>query len=185
MAVIDPTRTWQPLEKRLAATTNERHRVVLSTVIEHMKAETVPDLGRLMATLAPAPEYHFWSSGTEDIGPKTKPGVRRYYEAFVAGRTNILEFEITRLVVDDHCLVTEGFLKQIYPGAAAAAIGVPVDDETGDYLVVFRPLLLWPIDANGLVLGEDSYCPGVVSVTKLSREQLPQAYIDLVHATAR
>lgn len=56
MAVIDPTRTWQPLEKRLAATTNERHRVVLSTVIEHMKAEAVPDLGRLMATLAPAPE---------------------------------------------------------------------------------------------------------------------------------
>ncbi|WP_280833639.1 nuclear transport factor 2 family protein [Mycolicibacterium frederiksbergense] len=184
MAVIDPTRTWQPLEQRLAQTTDERHRLVLSTVIEHMKAEAEPNMERLMATVSPEAEYHFWASGTEDIGPKTKPGVQAYYEAFVAGGSNVLEFEITRLVVDDHCLVTEGFLKQIYPGAVAAAIGVPVDDEAGDYLVVFRQLLLWPIDENGLVLGEDSYNPGVVSVTKLSREDLPQAYIDLKHATA-
>lgn len=182
MAVIDPNRTWQPLEKRLADTTNERHRVVLTSVIEHMKAEAVPDLDRLMATLAPTPDYHFWASGTDDFGPKTTGGVRTYYADFVASKTNVLEFEVTRLVVDDHCLVTEGLLKQIYPGAAAAAIGIPVDDESADYLVVFRQLLLWPIDENGLVLGEDSYCPGVVSVTKLSREELPQAYIDLVHA---
>src|SRR5262245_17673003 len=182
MAVIDPTRTRQPLEKRLADTTNQRHRAVLSTVIEHMKAEAAPDLDRLMATVAPAPDYHFWSSGTDDFGPKGADGVRTYYADFVASRTNVLEFEVTRLVVDDHCVVTEGLLKQIYPGVAAAAIGVPVDDESADYLVVFRQLLLWPIDEDGLVLGEDSYCPGVVSVTKLSLEDLPEAYLDLVHA---
>lgn len=53
MAIIDQTRTWEPLEKRLAQTTNERHRLVLSTVIEHMKAEAVPDMDRLMATISP------------------------------------------------------------------------------------------------------------------------------------
>jgi len=56
MAVIDPTRTWQPLEKRLADTTDERKRVVLNAVIEHMKTEAAPDFGRLMATLSPNPD---------------------------------------------------------------------------------------------------------------------------------
>jgi hypothetical protein len=183
MAVIDPTRTWQPLEKRLAETTNERHRAVLNAVIEHMKAEAAPDLDRLMATLSPSPDYHFW--GAEgDFGPKTTEGVRTYYSDFVATRTNVLEFEVQRLIVDDHCLVTEGLLKQIYPGAEAQRIGIPVDDVDGDYLVVFRQLLLWPIDENGLIEGEDSYNPGVVSITRLSRDELPQAYIDLVHASA-
>jgi hypothetical protein len=184
MPIIDPSRTWEPLEKRLAVTTNERHRLVLSTVIEHMKAEAVPDMDRLMSTVAPDPDYHFWLDGQQDFGPKTKDGVKAYYTAFVESRTNILEFEVVRLIVDDHCLVTEGFLKQIYPGAEAIKIGIPVDDETADYLVVFRQLLLWPVDENGLILGEDSYNPGVVSVTTLSREDLPQAYLDLVHASA-
>ena len=184
MAIIDQTRTWAPLEERLAQTTNERHRLVLSTVIEHMKAEAVPDMARLMATISPEPDYHFWQDGQHDFGPKTKPGVQAYYTAFVESRTNFLEFDVKRLIVDDHCLVTEGFLKQIYPGAEAIKIGIPVDDEAADYLVVFRQLLLWPIDENGLVLGEDSYCPGVVSVTKLDRDDLPQAYIDRVHVPA-
>lgn len=182
MAIIDPTQTWKPVEKRLAETTNERHRVVLSAVLEHMHAEAAPDLDRLMATLSPEPDYHFWNDG-QDVGPKTTDGVRAYYSAFVESQANVLEFEIQRLVVDDHCLVTEGFLKMIYPGAAAAGIGVPVDDEAGDYLVVFRQLILWPIDEDGLIEGEDSYHSGPVSVTKLSREDLPQQYIDLVHAS--
>lgn len=53
MAIIDPTKTWVPVEERLAVTTNERHRQVLSIVLEHMKAEAEPDMERLMATLAP------------------------------------------------------------------------------------------------------------------------------------
>lgn len=184
MAIIDPTRTWEPLERRLAQTTNERHRAVLSVVIEHMKAEAAPDLERLMATLSPDPAYHFWH-GAQDVGAKTTDGVRSYYVDFLATRTNILEFEVQRLVVDDDCLVTEGLLKQLYPAAELTRIlGMPVDDPDGDYLVVFRQLLLWPIDKSGKIIGEDSYNPGVVSVTKLSRDELPQEYLDLVHASA-
>ncbi|BBZ11936.1 nuclear transport factor 2 family protein [Mycobacterium branderi] len=183
MAVIDPNRTWEPLQKRLAATTNERHRVVLRAVIEHMKAEAVPDLERLMATLSPSPDYHFWGADG-DFGPKGFDVVRAYYADFVASGTNILEFEVERLVVDDHCVVTEGYLKQIYPGAQAQRIGIPVDDVDADYLVVFRQLLLWPVDEDGKIQGEDSYNPGVISVTKLTREELPQKYIDLMRASA-
>lgn len=177
MPVIDPTRTWQPLEERLAATTDERHREVLSIVIEHMKAEAEPDMDRLMATLSPNPDYHFWYANT-DMGPKTTEGVRAYYTAFVASGANTLVFEIDRLAVDDNLVMTEGWMKMIYPGASAEAIGVEVDDPDADYLLLFRQLINWPIDEDGLILGEDAYQTGPVSVTKLSTDELPQQYID-------
>src|SRR5262249_54600000 len=101
-----------------------------------------------------------------------------------ATRTNVLEYEIQRLVVDNHCVVTEGLLKQIYPGTQAVGIGIPVDDVDADYLIVFRQLLLWPVDDNGLLQGEDSYNPGVGSIKKLSRDELPQKSLDLVYPSA-
>ncbi|MFV8242051.1 nuclear transport factor 2 family protein [Mycolicibacterium peregrinum] len=184
MAIIDPTKTWVPVEERLAVTTNERHRQALSIVLEHMKAEAEPDMERLMATLAPNPDYHFWYANA-DMGPKTTEGVRAYYEAFVASGANHLVFEIDRLAVDDDLVMTEGWMKMIYPGAAAQAIGVEVEDPAGDYLLLFRQLINWPIDADGLIIGEDAYQTGPVSVTKLSSEDLPQAYIDQKRAAAQ
>ncbi|NEW42458.1 nuclear transport factor 2 family protein [Nocardia cyriacigeorgica] len=181
MPVIDPTRTWEPLEQRLADTTDRRHRVVLGAVIEHMRAEAAPDLDALMATLSDEPDYHFWNSGS-DRGPKGTDGVRQYYTDFLATRSNILEFDIDRLVVDDHCVVTEGFLKQIYPGSYAARLGIPVDDESADYLVINRQLILWPVDEDGRIVGEDSYQSGPAEVTKLRPEQLPQQYVQLMRA---
>lgn len=183
MAVIDPNKTWAPLEQRLAVTTNERHRTVLGIVIEHMKAEAAPDLDGLMRTLVPEPAYHFWNDG-RDGGPKGWDTVRTYYADFVASRSNVLEYELDRLVVDDHCVVTEGFLKQIYPGAYAAQIGIPVDDPAADYLVVFRQLLLWPIDAEGRIEGEDSYHSGPSEIRELTFDELPREYIELVHPGA-
>ena len=161
----------------------KRHRQVLGIVLEHMKAEAVPDMDRLMATLSPNPDYHFWYANT-DMGPKTTEGVRAYYEAFVTSGANHLVFEIDRLAVDDDLVMTEGWMKMIYPGAAAQAIGVDVDDPAGDYLLVFRQLINWPIDADGLIIGEDAYQTGPVSVTKLGAADLPQAYIDQKNAAA-
>lgn len=183
MAIIDPTRTWETLQRRLDETADARHRVVLTAVIEHMRAESEPDLDRLMSTLTPEPDYHFWNGG-KDVGPKGTEGVRAYYTAFVGTRTNVLEYTLDRLVVDDHCLVTEGYLKQIYPGSYAAAVGIEVDDEDADYLVVNRQLILWPVDENGLIGGEDSYHSGPVSVTKIAFEDLPRQYLDLLDTPA-
>lgn len=184
MAIIDPTLTWVPLEERLARTTNERHRQVLAVVIEHMKAEAVPEMDRLTATLSPNPDYHFWFANA-DMGPKTTEGVRAYYEAFVASGANTLVFEIDRLAVDDDLVMTEGWMKMIYPGAAAQQIGVEVDDPNGDYLLLFRQLINWPIDADGLIMGEDAYQTGPVSVTRLSQDDLPQKYIDQKNRAAQ
>ncbi|MBF6089513.1 nuclear transport factor 2 family protein [Nocardia cyriacigeorgica] len=183
MPVIDPTRTWEPLEQRLADTTDRRHRIVLSAVIEHMKAEAEPDLDALMATLSETPDYHFWNAGV-DRGPKGTDGVRRYYADFLATRANILEFDIDRVVVDDYCVVTEGFLKQIYPGAYAARLGLPIDDEAADYLVTHRQLILWPVDEDGRIMGEDSYQSGPADITRLRPDELPRQYVELIRSTS-
>lgn len=177
MAVIDPTRSWRPLEERLATTTSERQRAVLGVVIEHMKAEAAPDLDALMATMAPDPDYHFWNNG-RDTGPKGFEVLRQYYADFVASRTNVLEFELDRIVVDDDCVVTEGYLKQIYPGDVAVAAGLAEDASTA-YLVVNRQLILWPVNADAKLVAEDSYQSGPVSVTPVAPEDLPQAYLDM------
>ncbi|MDA4087404.1 hypothetical protein MHAS44199_17140 [Mycolicibacterium hassiacum DSM 44199] len=177
MAIIDPTKTWAPLEQRLARTTHPRHRQMLAVVIEHMKAEAIPDMQRLMATLSPNPDYHFWIGGA-DAGPKGTDGVRAYYTALLESGTNVLEFEVDRLIVDDDNVVTEGWIKMIYPGREAAALGVEIDDPAGDYLLVFRQLVVWPIDADGLIRGEDAYYTGPVSVTKLSTDDLPRKYVE-------
>ncbi|MFE6857761.1 nuclear transport factor 2 family protein [Nocardia sp. NPDC057668] len=180
MAIVEPTSTWKLLEERLAVTVNERHRQVLEIVIAHMKAEAVPDLDGLMKTLVPEPNYHFWQFG-QDVGPKGWDGVRDYYAAFVASKSNILEFDLDRLLVDDNCVVTEGYLRQIYPGAYAAQIGLPVEDPAADYLISFRQLLLWPVDEAGLIVGEDSYHSGPVEIRKLSFDELPREYVELVY----
>jgi hypothetical protein len=179
MAIVDPTITWKPLEERLARTTNARHRQVLEIVLEHMKEEAKPNLDGLMATLAPNPDYHFWHDG-HDVGPKTTEGVREYYANFVASKSNVLEFAIDRLYVDDDGLLTEGYLRQIYPGSYAAQIGIPADDPDAAYFIEFRQLIVWPVDADGKILGEDSYHSGPSRIEKLTEDQLPQQYIDMM-----
>lgn len=178
MAIIDPTITWKPLEERLARTTDPRHRQVLEIVLEHMKEEAKPDLDGLMRTLASNPAYHFWNAG-QDVGPKTTEGVRAYYAAFVESQSNVLEFAIDRLYVDDDGLLTEGYLRQIYPGTYAAQLGFPIDDPAGDYLIEFRQLIVWPVDASGKILGEDSYHSGPSRIEKLSEDQLPEEYVEM------
>jgi hypothetical protein len=158
-----------------------RHRVVLNVVLEHAKLESEPvwDLDRLMATLSPSPACHFWVGGV-DVGPKGADGVRSHYAEMVRTRTNLFELAVDRLVVDDDCVLTEGFMKQIYPGSEAARIGIAVDDPGAHNLVVFRTLVILPVDQDGLIEGEDAYISGPASVTKLSRDELPQPYVDLV-----
>jgi hypothetical protein len=44
---------------------------------------------------------------------------------------------------------------------------------------VFLVVRVIPADKNGLIEGEDAYPSKPASVTKLSRDELPQEYVDL------
>jgi hypothetical protein len=157
---IDPTKTWRMVEERLGRESDPVRRRNLATVLAHMKAEAVPDVEALMATVAPSPEYHAW--GTEDplYSPKGREAVRDFYTAFAASGAHRLEFDMDRLVVDAASVVTEGIMRIAYPGAILELLGHAVDDPAAFYLYETRMCVVWPMDESGLVIGEDSYVGG-------------------------
>ncbi len=52
-----------------------------------------------------------------------------------------------RIVVDDDTIVTEGNFRSRFP----------VDDPEAVYLLSLRMLIVWPFDADGFIVGEETY----------------------------
>ncbi len=158
MAIIDQHRTWKKVEERLAVETDPILRRNLETLLQHMKAEAALDMDRLMATVSENAKYqNFGSGGT---GPVGKAAVQKFYEDFAASGAEKLHHDLDRLVVDKHCILTEGVMRMAYPGRTLRAMGIDVDDPDADYLYESRMAILWPLDDDGLFIGEDSYVGG-------------------------
>jgi hypothetical protein len=176
---LDPTKTWRKVEERLERETDPRRRQLLENVLAHMKAEAAGDLDGLMATLAPDPRYHQWGASPVDNGPKGRAAVEQFYRDFVASGATNLEYDVERLVVDDDCVVTEGMMRIAYPGATLQAMGRgdDVDDPAAYYLYEARMLVVWPYDADGMLLAEDAYTAsdGFANLRKLTPDELPPA----------
>ncbi|HEX7094792.1 MAG TPA: nuclear transport factor 2 family protein [Acidimicrobiales bacterium] len=158
MAVIDQRLTWRKVEERLATETDPVLRRNLELLLQHMKAEATLDMESLMATVSQNACYHAYGGGHETL--VGKPAVRAFYEAFAASGAHKLHLDIDRLVVDRDCILTEGQMRIAYPGRTLAARGIEVDDPDAYYLYETRMAVVWPIDENGLFIGEDSYVAG-------------------------
>ena len=156
MTVLDVTRTWAAVEERLATETDPILKRNLTLLRDHMRAECTGDLDGLMATVAEDASYHADGAPPEQ-SPQGKAAVRAFYEAFIASGATKLQFDVERLVVDRHCILTEGVMKMAWPGRTLAARGIPVDDEDAFYLYEARMATLWPFDEDGLIIGEDTY----------------------------
>jgi len=179
---FDQSITWKALEERLATTTNARHRHMLQTVIDHAKAESAGDVDGLMATLGADPQYHFWSGG-KDWGPKGREGVRDYYAGFVASGAGFFESIKPRIVVDDDNVVTESVMRCIIPGTVARQRGHDIPDVNGHYLVFARTAIFWPFDADGKLIGEDSYgSSDLEDFTLIPHDELPAEYLAMLDA---
>ena len=160
MPVIDQTRTWAAVEDRLASETDPVLRRNLELLLDHMKSESAGDLDGLLVTLTDDASYHAYG-GDASASPQGKPAVRKFYEDFIASGATRLQFDIDRLVVDRHCILTEGVMRMAWPGATLAFKGIEVDDPGAYYLYEARMATLWPVDeATGLFTGEDTYTGG-------------------------
>jgi hypothetical protein len=159
MAIIDVNRTWEKVEARLLTEEDPVLRRNLEAVLEHMKAEAHGDIDGLIDTLSDEVDYHAYGAGPAQC-PTGKAEVRKFYEDFVAGGATQLQLDIDRLVVDRHCVLTEGVMRMAYPGRTLAAMGIAIDDPTAYYLYEARMATLWPFDDQGLVTGEDTYTGG-------------------------
>jgi hypothetical protein len=159
---VDPNNTWRKVEERLKHETQPRLRRNLETILAHMKAETAGDLDALMATITTKREPHYHAYGTDDpvLNPKGRDAVRQFYTAFVASGAVKLELDVDRLVVDDDFVVTEGLMKIAYPGSLLKLMGHAVPDADAFYLFQTPMCILWPLDEDGKVIGEDTYSAG-------------------------
>jgi hypothetical protein len=59
--------------------------------------------------------------------------------------------------VDDDVVVTEGVMRIAYPGNVLKLMGHAVDDTEAFYLFETRMCVMWPMDEEGRILGEDTY----------------------------
>jgi hypothetical protein len=157
MALIDQNLTWKKVEARLAIEHDPVLRRNLEMLLQHMKAEALMDMDALMATVSPRAHYHMYSADPDAPNPQGKAGVQEFYERFAASGAGKLHQDIDRLVVDRDCILTEGVMRMAYPGRTLAAMGIEVDDVTADYLFETRMAIVWPIDEDGLFVGEDAY----------------------------
>jgi hypothetical protein len=182
---IEPTSGYRAVEERLARTTDERHRLLLGVLRDHLYAECTKDFPLLLSTLAADPKYHFWIDGAGfGAGPKGLGAVTDHYENLYRENRHVCDYRIERIVVDDDCIVTEGWFDQVFPGRVLEARGAQIDDPEAVYALRMRLLLLWPFDADGKLTGEDSYSNGAMyapeNIRKLSTEEVPAQYFESV-----
>ena len=160
MARLDPTKTWKLVQERLGREREPRRRRNLETILAHMQAEARGDLEALLATVAENAAYHAYGSSEPFFSPRGKEAVRGFYAAYVASGAHHLEFDVDRLVVDEDCVVTEGTMRIAYPGSVLRLLGHEIDDPESYYLYETRMAVIWPMDPDGLILGEDTYVAG-------------------------
>ena len=187
--VIDQNRSWSAVEDRLAVETDLVLRRNLELLLLHMRAEAAGDLDALMSTVADDATYTAFGAPPAN-SPRGKAAVRTFYEDFIASGATRLQFAIDRLVVDRHCILTEGLMRIAYPGKRLVEYGIVVEDTDAFYLFETHMAVLWPIDENGLFTGEDSYTgangfDGIAS-RKLSPDDIVEldGSVEMVRATS-
>lgn len=152
-------RSWRLLAERAAAESDPRRRANLEVVARHVREEVRGDVLALMATMVPQPRYEIWGASSS-TGPKGYEEVKAFYEASIAIGKNRLEFEVSRVVVDDEAVVTEGVFRHAYSGETLLGRGFADAgrvEPDGWYLVEYQALIVWPISPDGLIEGEQMY----------------------------
>lgn len=168
-----------------------RQRKLIDVYIEHTTAEIASELDRVMATMIPEPNFHIWMGGV-DMGAKGYAEVEAMYKTMFVLRSNFMDMDFHRFVVDDHCLVKEYTQRKILSGVnfmngllgdALRATGEEPDPDAL-YLTHGRVVILLPFSEDGLMLGEDSFTAGPSSIRKISEDEIPSNYHDWVKATS-
>ncbi|MBM4384666.1 MAG: nuclear transport factor 2 family protein [Deltaproteobacteria bacterium] len=161
--------TLAPVDAKIAATANPRHRALLENFRAHLVAELRGDVEAIMQTQCAEPQYHFYGSGVGDFGPKGGAAVRGFYENIFAQGYNKLRYDVERWVIDDRALFHEGWMHIVFPGRALVAMGIPCDDSSGSFVFSYRQSAIFHYDASGTCTGEDTYSDGPMTPQRLRR----------------
>jgi len=156
--------TLAPVDAKIAATANPRHRALLQNFREHLVA-----VDAIMKTQCASPQYHFYGSGAGDFGPKGGEAVRGFYSNIFALGYNKLRYDIERFIIDDRGLFHEGRMHIVFPGRALRAMGLPCDDSSASYVFSYRQAAIFHYDEHGVCTGEDTYSDGPLTPERLRK----------------
>lgn len=177
---IYPLKMLEQLKGKLAATSNPRHRALLENVIEHVSAELDGrDVERIMKTLVPNPQFHWYGFGYGDVGPKGDAAVRAHYGKMLGEGYNIHQHDFKRIVVDDNTVFLDGPIHIIFPGKVLQGMQLAVDDPEASYLFSYYSWAIFHYDDQGNCTGEDSFSDGVPMLErmkKLAPEDIPEPF---------
>ncbi len=175
---IEPRKMLDQIDAKIAATSNPRHQSMLKNFREHVAAELDGrDLNRIMRTLVPEPQYHWWGMGLGDVGPKGKAAVEAHYRQMLDEGFNLHQHELNRIVVDDTNIFLDGPIHIVFPGKALKNMGFPVEDIDAFYLFSYHAWALFQYDDSGKFTCEDSYMDGAMTMERLKKlkpEEVPE-----------
>ncbi|MGP3533986.1 hypothetical protein ACTU3I_04250 [Microbacterium sp. RD1] len=177
---FDASLTYTSYEPHMHKAQNDRQRRQLAKVVAHAKGEVQADLGPVMDSLAPDPQYHEYGVFADvpgDTGPKGWDEVLANYNEMVETGSYVIESIKDRLMIDDHEIVTDGRYRQILPAKVAKAMGYVAedDDSARHYLLSGITVVFWRFDENEQALGEDRYVLDK-TIEPLAPEDLPDDY---------
>lgn len=179
MALIEPGRSTEPIEKRLQDETNPVFRRQLEEVAFHIKTEVGGQTERALQRLSPRARYQMFDNVSAPVVLEGVDVIRReFYEALlVSVDPTKQQWDIVRLLVDDGAVITEGHLQIAMRGSYLVANGVQVDDPEAFYLSEGWHLVTWPFDEDGLLIGEEIYCGYTTPLEQSARHKLSPADI--------
>ena len=185
---IDVNMGYQYVQRVLDAETNPVRQRNLKVVIAHMKAEARCDVAGVLATLVEKPEYK-WHGDPDNplLNPKgSQQAVADFYDMWIVQTgAHQIEWDLSRVMVDDHAVLTEGMMKVAFPGKTLLSLGIEVDDPEAFYAAMGMTTVVWPVDAaTGLLVGEEVWdCDKMVGIAdrKVSSSDItplaPEAFV--------
>ena len=166
---IDVNMGYQYVQRVLDAETNPVRQRNLKVVIAHMKAEARCDVQGVLDTLVEKPEYK-WHGDPDNplLNPKgSQQAVADFYDMWIVQTgAHQIEWDLSRVMVDDHAVLTEGMMKVAFPGKTLLTLGIEVDDPEAFYAAMGMTTVVWPVDAaTGLLVGEEVWdCDKMVGI---------------------
>jgi hypothetical protein len=162
---LQPLRSLRPIDDLLQATRNPYHRRLLENFSEHIIAEVVGDIDRIMATMAPHPVYHSYDSfgaaaeSDEDfVTVNGRDETWALYREFIDSGRHVHELDSRRIAVSDWGIAGDGYLYLTERGSSLAAEGVTGMDAGATYIAASRFAYFIPYE-DGMMAGEDIYRP--------------------------
>jgi hypothetical protein len=162
---IQPLRSLRTIDDLIRATGNPYHRRLLENFREHVIAEVVGDIDRIMATMAPHPVYHSYDSFGDSarcdedyVIVNDREETWALYRDFIDSGRHVHELDTRRLAVSDWGIAGDGYLYLTEQGSSLVAAGVTGIDPGATYVAASRFAYFLPYE-DGLMAGEDIYRP--------------------------